>query len=146
MDGVDKMLVSSKGRYALRVMLELADNSSGEFISLKKISENQNISLKYLEIIVSLLNKAKLVDSHRGKNGGYRLNKLPENYQVGEILRITEDGLIPVDCNCLNGSKKSCEMAANCRTKKLWGELDKLVNGYLDKVSLKDLQNGKVTF
>jgi Rrf2 family protein len=140
------MLVSSKGRYALRVMLELADNTNGEFISLKTISENQNISLKYLEIIVSLLNKAELVDSHRGKNGGYKLNRFPENYHIGEILRITEDGLIPVDCSCLKGTEKTCEKISNCRTKLLWGELDKLVNDYLDKVSLKDLQSGKVTF
>jgi len=138
------MLISTKGRYALRVMLELADNTDGEYVSLKTISENQKISLKYLEIIVALLNKNNLVDSHRGKNGGYKLNKLPEEYKAGDILRASEDGLLPVDCSCVKGSKKTCEMIQNCRTHVLWEELDNLVNGYLDGISLLDLQNGKV--
>lgn len=140
------MLISTKGRYALRVMLELADNDDGNYISLKKISEDQDISLKYLEIIVSILNKGKMLESYRGKNGGYRLNRLPENYTVGEILRLTEDGIKPVECSYTDSCNKACEREKNCRTKILWNGLDRMVNDYFDQVSLRDVQQGEISF
>ena len=140
------MLVSTKGRYALRVMLELANGEDTEYVSLKKVAENQNISLKYLEIIVSLLHKGKLVDSLRGKNGGYRLNKQPEKYTIGEILRTTEEGLNPVDCSCIKGVGEECERSAYCSTKLLWEGLDQSVNTYLDNITLADLKEGRLQF
>jgi Rrf2 family protein len=138
------MLISTKGRYALRVMIELMEAEDGEYVSLKKISENQKISLKYLEIIVSLLQKDKLLDSMRGKNGGYRLNKTPQNYTIGEILRTTDEGLVPVDCDCINGSEKECERERYCLTQKLWKGLGQSVNNYLDQITLYDLKTGNI--
>ena len=138
------MLISTRGRYALRVMTELIGTENGEYVSLKTIAEHQKISLKYLEMIVSLLHKDKLLDSLRGKNGGYRLNKVPEKYTIGEILRTTEEGLIPVDCNCLNGSNEECEWEKNCLTQRLWKGLGKSVNSYLDNITLYDLKIGNI--
>lgn len=138
------MLVSTKGRYALRVMLELAEKEPEEYISLKLISEKQEISLKYLEIIMSLLHKNELVDSRRGKTGGYRLNKRVEEYSVGEILRTTEDGLTPVECSCLKTGIAECGREEECMTKDLWMGLDYVVSKYFDEISLKQILQGHV--
>lgn len=133
------MLVSTKGRYALRVMLELAEKGPEEYISLTYISEKQNISLKYLEIIMALLHKNKLVDSKRGKAGGYRLSKSVDEYTVGEILRTTEDGLTPVECSCVTKGVPECGREENCMTKNLWKGLDQVVSDYFDQITLADI-------
>ena len=116
------MMVSSKGRYALRVMISLAQNDREELIPLKEIAENQNISMKYLEMIVSLLHKGNMLISGRGKKGGYRLARKPSEYTIGSILKLTEKTLAPV--NCLEGGKVTCEKAGYCITLPMWQILD----------------------
>ena len=135
------MNVTSKGRYALRVMLDLARHPDEGYISLKTIAERQDISMKYLEAIVGSLKKAGLVDSSRGKEGGYSLLRPPEEYSVGEILRSTEDKLAPVSCITAEGV--ACAQASACLTLPMWRELDELTNAYLDTVSLRDLLTGE---
>ena len=135
------MLISTRGRYALRVMLDLARHPDEGYISLKTIAERQDISMKYLEAIVGALKKAGLVDSSRGKEGGYSLLRPPEEYSVGEILRCTEDKLAPVSCITAEGV--SCAQASACLTLPMWRELDELTNAYLDTVSLRDLLTGE---
>ena len=135
------MNVTSKGRYALRVMLDLARHPDEGYISLKTIAERQDISMKYLEAIVGSLKKAGLVDSSRGKEGGYSLLRPPEEYSVGEILRCTEDKLAPVSCITAEGV--SCAQASACLTLPMWRELDELTNAYLDTVTLRDLLTGE---
>ncbi len=135
------MNVTSKGRYALRVMLDLAQHPDEGYISLKTVAERQDISMKYLEAIVGALKKAGLVDSSRGKEGGYSLLRPPEEYSVGEILRSTEDKLAPVSCITAEGV--ACAQASACLTLPMWRELDELTNAYLDTVSLRDLLTGE---
>ena len=134
------MNVTSKGRYALRVMLDLAQHPDEGFVSLKTIADRQNISMKYLEAIVCSLKKAGLVDSSRGKEGGYSLLRSPELYSVGEILRCMEDKLAPV--SCITSEGVSCSQASACLTLPMWRELDELTNSYLDTVTLRDLLTG----
>lgn len=136
------MIVSTKGRYALRVMIDLAQNGTDHVVSLKDIAQRQNISMKYLEMIVSLLNKGEMVISQRGKSGGYRLAKQPSEYTVGSILKLTEGTLAPV--MCLEEGAKTCERAPQCVTLPLWKKLDTLIDGYLESVTLEDLLNGNV--
>lgn len=131
------MLVSTKGRYALRVMLELAQRPADSYTPLPVIAERQSVSEKYLESIVVLLSRAGLVDGVRGKGGGYRLTKVPEQYTAGEILRLTEDSLAPVAC--LEPGASACSRAAECRTLSLWQGLDKAISSYLDGITLADL-------
>lgn len=131
------MLVSTKGRYALRVMIDLAEHQTEGYIPLKTIAQRQGISEKYLEGIIKLLVKAQLLSGVRGKGGGYRLTKAPEQYTAGEILRLTEDSLAPVAC--LEPGAASCARAAECRTLTLWKGLDEAISSYLDHVSLADL-------
>ncbi|CCX91551.1 iron-sulfur cluster regulator [Firmicutes bacterium CAG:110] len=131
------MLISTKGRYALRVMIDLAEHRSGEFISLKEIAQRQEISEKYLESIIRTLVKAKVVESLRGKGGGYRLTKNPEQYTVGSILRLTEESLAPVAC--LEGTAEACPRSQQCRTLALWQGLDKVIQDYLESVTIADL-------
>ena len=135
------MLISTTGRYALRVMLELAARSGGEFIALGSIAESQGISLKYLESIISVLSKAGLVVGFRGKGGGYRLTRAPEKYTVGEILRLTDGSLAPV--SCLDCKPNKCERAGACRTLPMWEKLDSMITDYLDSVTLSDLLGGE---
>jgi len=132
--------VTSKGRYALRVMLELASRQDGEIVSLKTIADKHDISMKYLETIVGSLKRAKLLESTRGKDGGYRLCRAAEDYSVGEILRCLEDNLAPVAC--IKSGSVNCEKAGECITVPMWKELDDITNAYLDTVSLKDLLTG----
>ena len=135
------MMVSTKGRYALKVMLDLATCPREEYISLKAISERQAISMKYLEAIVASLSKSELVESLRGKTGGYRLNKPLDAYRVGDILRAAEGELSVSNCMAEEGG---CEKAGECLTMPLWRELDKIVSNYLDSVTLKDLLENKL--
>lgn len=131
------MMISTKGRYALRVMIDLAQNDGDQFISLKDVAERQDISVKYLEMIVAILHKGKLLESQRGKAGGYRLAKETDEYTVGEILNLTEGTLAPVDCLAKNRTK--CEKAGECMTLPLWQKLDSVIEDYLSSVTLKDL-------
>lgn len=131
------MLVSTKGRYALRVMTALASHEKGQFIPLKTIAAEQKISEKYLESIIVVLSKAGIIDGTRGKGGGYRLNRDPKDYPVGEILRLTEGTIAPVAC--LADKPNKCENAAECRTLAMWEKLDSIISGYLDSVSVADL-------
>ena len=131
------MLVSTKGRYALRVMLELAQSDSTVYMPLPLIAEKQGISEKYLESIISVPSKAGLVDGLRGKGGGYRLKKSPDHYTVYSILSLTEDSLAPVAC--LEENASGCSRAGNCRTFKLWQGLDKVIHDYLESVTIADL-------
>ena len=131
------MRISTKGRYALRLMLDLALNNTGEPISLKDIARRQEISDKYLEQIISVLNKAKYVKSIRGAQGGYILTKRPEEYTVGMILRLTEGSLAPVAC--LEDRAESCCRMSECRTLPMWRKLDALIQNFFDGITLADL-------
>ena len=131
------MLVSTKGRYALRVMVELACHNREEYVPLRTIAQQQGISEKYLESILTVLSKAGAIDGLRGKGGGYRLNREAKNYSVGEILRLAEGTLAPV--SCLDCTPNKCERAASCRTLHMWEKLNTLICNYLDSVSLADL-------
>ena len=131
------MKISTKGRYALRLMLDLALNDTGEPVRIKDISIRQEISDKYLEQIVSVLNKAGFVKSIRGPQGGYRLTKKPEEYTVGAILRLTEGSLAPV--SCLEDENNRCERQKQCATLILWEKINEAVSGVVDNVTLADL-------
>ena len=135
------MNITSKGRYALRVMLDLAQHRQEGYISLKTIAERQGYSMKYLEMIVGSLKRAGLVASIRGKEGGYQLVRDPEDYTIGEILRCIEDNLAPV--SCIKAGDICCEHAGECMTVPMWKELDDITNAYLDGVSLRDLLTGE---
>ncbi len=133
-------MISTRGRYALRVMIDIAENSGGRFLPLIEIAERQGISEKYLESILVLLTRGKLLEGLRGKGGGYRLTRRPEDYTVGSILRVTEGSLAPVAC--LKEEGKPCERQNFCKTLPLWQGLNELINGYLDGVTLADLARG----
>lgn len=134
------MNVTSKGRYALRVMLDLARHREDGFISLKTVADRQEISQKYLEAIISALKKEGLVESSRGKEGGYRIAKEPSDCTAGEVLRCLEDSLAPVPC--VREDAAGCERAGLCLTLPMWKELDAITNAYLDSVHLSDLLTG----
>lgn len=131
------MLISSRGRYALRVMIDLAEHDDGAYIPMKEVAQRQAISLKYLERILPILVGAKLVEGLHGKGGGYRLTRKPEDYRISEILRLTEGDLAPVACLECNAEK--CKRTAECRTLPMWMELNRRVNEYLDSVTIADL-------
>ena len=134
------MNITSKGRYALQVMLDLGQHYDDGFISLKTVADRQDISMKYLEGIVGTLKKAGLLESTRGKEGGYRLSRLPGDISVGEVVRCTEDKTAPV--SCIKSGSVHCERAAVCMTIPMWKELDDITNAYLDTVSIEDLLTG----
>lgn len=131
------MTISTRGRYALRVMLDLAENGNGEYIAMKKIAERQGISLKYLERILPVLTQNNIVEGVSGKGGGYRLTRKPEEYKIGEILRLTEGDLAPVSCLCCGA--KACERAEHCKTKPMWAEFYNITNAYFDGTTLLEL-------
>lgn len=131
------MKISTKGRYALRMMADLAANSSGEAVALKDIAERQCISKKYLEQIVPMLNRASLLRTSRGYQGGYMLSKPPEQYTVGEILRVTEGDLAPVAC--LQCGENTCARKDDCAALYVWEGLYKLINEYFDNITLRDV-------
>lgn len=133
------MKISTKGRYAVRLMVDLAQNDNGENISLKDIARRQDLSLKYLEQIITVLTRAGYVISTRGSNGGYRLKHKPEYYTVGMILRLTEGSLAPV--SCLDGDINTCERRENCGTLFVWEELYKAICGVVDNITIADIIN-----
>ena len=133
------MKISTKGRYALRMMVYLAQNNAAGFVSLKEISERENVSKKYLELIVSSLHRARLINAERGFQGGYQLAKAPDQITVGEILRATEGSLAPVAC--LENDPQGCERRNECATLFLWQELERRIGSYLDSVTLQDILN-----
>lgn len=131
------MLISTKGRYALRVMTDLAEHPAEGYTPLKEIAQRQEISEKYLEAIIKILVKARFLSGVRGKGGGYKLTCPPERYTIGSILRLTEESLAPVAC--LEPDAAPCGKAAGCPTLPLWKGLDRVINEYLDSVTLADL-------
>ena len=130
------MKISTKGRYALRVMIDLAINNNGNFISLKDIAKRQEISNKYLEQIIAMLNKAGYLETARGNNGGYKLLKSPKEYVVGDILKATEGDLKPI--YCLTEESK-CNRRKNCKTYNFWKGLDNVIDEYINSKTLEDL-------
>lgn len=133
------MKISTKGRYAIRVMLDIAMHDDGKFIPLKDIAKRQDLTVKYLEQIISLLNKAGYLQSLRGNAGGYRLSKKPDEYIVGDILRITEGDLAPIPC--LKNDVNTCKRVNECLTLPFWQGLDKVINEYVNSVTIQDLIN-----
>ena len=131
------MKISTKGRYALRTMIDLAMNDTGENISIKAIAARQGISTKYLEQIISTLNKAGYVKSERGANGGYRLTKTPEEYTVGMILRLTEGSLAITTCT--QDEQNLCERYGCCTTVKVWEKINKAISDVVDNITIADL-------
>lgn len=131
------MKISTKGRYAVRLMLDLAINNTGEYIALKDVAQRQEISIKYLEQIIRLLVPAGYVKSVRGANGGYKLAKKPEDYTVGMILRLTEGSLAPVAC--LEFEPNECARADSCQTLFIWKELYSAINNVVDNITLADI-------
>ena len=133
------MNITTKGRYALRIMIDLAQQPEGTPVSLKGISERQGISMKYLEAIAAVLVKSGYIVSSRGKNGGYKLTKKPEEYTIGDLLRQTEGSLAPVSC-----LESGCPNSDGCITLPLWAGLDRRIDGYFNGITLGDVLNGTV--
>ena len=131
------MIVSTKGRYALRVMIDLSEHQSEKYVPLKEIAARQEISEKYLENILKVLVQNGFLEGLRGKGGGYRLTRQPQEYPLGEILRLTEGSLAPVAC--MEEGAHPCDRAARCRTLPVWNRLGQLIGDYLDSVTLQDL-------
>ena len=129
------MKISTKGRYALRIMIDLAMNGNDKFISLKDIATRQGLSNKYLEQIISMLNKAGFLEVARGNNGGYKLARKPNEYIVGDILRATEGDLTPIYCLIDEGD---CKQKENCKTHSFWKGLDNVITEYVDSKTLED--------
>lgn len=134
------MMISTKGRYALRFLADVAEHQDGGFVPLRDVAERQGISEKYLEIVVKELVKGGLLAALRGKGGGYRLNRPPEEYGVKSILELMEGPLAPVAC--LEPGKDACPRSQNCRTLHLWQGLDKVISDYLEQFTLSDLLCG----
>ncbi|WP_316607536.1 RrF2 family transcriptional regulator [uncultured Ruminococcus sp.] len=133
------MMISTRGRYALRVLIDLSEHNNGTYIPMKDVAARQEISLKYLERILPTLTKAKLIEGVHGKGGGYKLTRAPEDYTVGEILRLTEGDLAPVAC--LSPDAEPCERAAECRTLGMWRGFYDLTNRYFDNITIASLTN-----
>ena len=130
-------MISTRGRYALRVMIDLAEHSNGGYTPMKDVAARQEISLKYLERILPVLAKNNLIEGIQGKGGGYRLTRPPEAYPVGEILRLTEGDLAPVAC--LENGSTPCGRSIECRTIEMWSRLNQLINDFFDGITLADL-------
>ena len=131
------MKISTKGRYALRMMLDLAEHQSDGYVALKDIAHRQHISKKYLEQIVPILNRSEILKTNRGFQGGYRLAKSPDKYTVGEILRMTEGSLAPVAC--LDHEPVECERSNECATLPIWQGLYRVITEYVDSITLQDI-------
>ena len=131
------MIVSTKGRYALRVMVHFAQRGAEEYIPLKEIAEAEGISQKYLESIMTTLSKAGFVDAVHGKGGGYRLNRAPENYTIGSILKLTEGSLAAVSCTAQGAA--ACSREECCQAKPMWDRLEKLIDDFFEGITLADL-------
>ena len=137
-------MISTRGRYALRVMIDLAEHGGGDFVPMKEVAARQEISLKYIERIMPLLTKENLVEGQHGKGGGYRLCRPPEDYSVGEILRATEGELAPVAC--LERGAKPCPRAAECRTLPMWKKYYAMTNEFFDGISIADLMKNGASY
>ncbi len=135
------MKISTKGRYALRMLLDLAEHKNDGYIALKDIAARQNISKKYLEQIIPVLNKSDILNANRGYQGGYKLAKSPEKYTVGDILRLTEGSIAPVAC--LDHNPIECDRCDDCITLPIWKGLHKVISDYLDSVTLQDILDNK---
>ena len=131
------MIVSTKGRYALRVMVGLALRHSGEYVPLKEIAEEEGISQKYLEAIMAILSKAGMVDAIHGKGGGYRLNRTAKEYTVGSILKLTEGSLAPVSCTSQGAA--ACSRSSCCHALPMWEKLEKMIDEFFEGITLEDL-------
>jgi len=131
------MIVSTKGRYALRVMLSFAQRGGDEYVPLKEIAESEGISQKYLESIMTILSKAGFVDAVHGKGGGYRLNRNPEDYTVGSILKLTEGSLAAVSCTSQGAA--ACSRTTCCQTLPMWEKLEKMIDEFFEGITLADL-------
>ena len=131
------MKISTRGRYALRMLIDLAKHENCGFVALKDIAARQNISKKYLEQIIPIFNNSDILKTARGSQGGYRLSRSPEKYTVGEILRLTEGNLAPVDC--LTQDPIECERSVDCPTLPVWQGLNRVINEYLDSITLQDI-------
>lgn len=131
------MMISTKGRYALRVLIDLAEHDDGKYIPMKEVAQRQELSLKYLERILPVLTQNKLVIGVHGKGGGYRLSRNPDEYTVGEVLRLTEGNLAPV--SCLECDAEPCKRAAECRTLAMWTKFHEMTNAYFDSITIADL-------
>jgi len=130
------MMISTRGRYALRVMIDLTEHIDSGYVPMKEVAKRQEISLKYLERILPVLVKNGLVEGIQGKGGGYRLSRAPENCTVGEILRLTEGDLAPVAC--LDCNAKVCEKRASCKTLSMWTKFYQMTNEYFDSITIAD--------
>ena len=135
------MMISTRGRYVLRVMADLAEHADEGFVPMKDVALRQELSLKYVEKLMPVLTKNGLVEGVHGKGGGYRLKKAPEDCSVGEILRLTEGTLAPVAC--LQEGAEQCRRAEGCRTLPMWKNLDRLISDFFDKTTLADLLTEK---
>ena len=136
-------MISTRGRYALRVMTDIAENGKGGYIPMRDVAKRQEISLKYIEKIMPVLTKAKLLEGLHGKGGGYKLTREPDQYTVGEILRLTEGELAPV--SCVESNAAACERMCSCRTYSMWKKFYDMTNAYFDSVTIADLmQSGDV--
>ena len=135
------MMISTKGRYALRVMLDLAENQTNGYTPLHDIAKRQEISEKYLEAILPALIKNNFLEGLRGKGGGYRLTREPDSYTVGSILKLLENSLAPV--SCLDCEQNKCTRAANCKTLPMWEKLHKMIDDYFEGITLRDLCESK---
>lgn len=135
------MMISTRGRYALRVLIDLAEHVEEGYVPMKDVARRQEVSLKYLEKILPVLTKNGIVTGIQGKGGGYRLTEAPEKYTLGRILRLTEGSLAPVAC--LECGENPCQRSGSCKTLPVWSELDRIINGYLDSVTLADLTEKK---
>ena len=133
------MKISTKGRYAMRMMLDLAEHQNCCFISLKDIAERQNISKKYLEQIIPILNRSGILKTNRGSQGGYQLAKTPDKYTVGEILRLTEGSLSPIAC--VEENPAECERSGDCAMLPIWQGLYQVINEYLDSITLQNIMD-----
>lgn len=138
----ENMKISTKGRYALRIMADLAIHDNGEYIRLKDIAERQGITLKYMEQIMPLLTRAGYVKSYRGNNGGYMLARTPEEYTAGEILRTAEGSLAPIPC--VEDHPNRCPRKEKCTTLSFWEGLWSVINEYVDGITLADLAKEKM--
>ena len=138
------MKISTKGRYALHMLADLAEHDEGGFISLKEIAERQKISKKYLEQIIPILNVSGILKTNRGSQGGYRLAVAPDKCTVGQILRLTEGGLAPVAC--LENEPNECPKLEGCATIFIWEGLNRVIGDYLDSITIKDIVDRKKGF
>ena len=132
-------MISTKGRYSIRIMLDIAEHSDGEYVPMKEVAERQGLSLKYVERIVPLLKDARLVDSVHGKGGGYRLNRDPDRYTLWEILTVTEGDMAPV--SCLKCDAAPCDRAYECRTLPVWEKYYAMIKDYFSGITLADLMD-----